>query len=688
MKIKSLRAKILMALIPIFIIAMVVLTLISYSYSKNQINLDTTQKMDKQLKLEISDIENRLNRHAKVAEGLAKTAEVSGNTLNKNQYENLVIKFTGTNTETFGTGVWYEPNKYDPRLKNFAPYACREEGKVVYLDDYNNDSYDYTKNDWYKIGKITGAEVAWSDAYMDDVTKISMVTATAPFYDGNKNFLGVATADIDLSTLQKDMKNIKVGSTGNAFLIDNHGTFIAGQDSTKIMKAKISNDSNSSFAKAGKLMLSSKNGSTSYTDNKGANKIYYGVVPETGWIVGLTISESELNDPTTALFTRLLFTAIIAIVLCILLISLFSRYLVKNLNKVNSFAKAVAEGDLTKRLDIKSEDEIGQMSGHLNNMAASMEKIIKSVLENTGNMSSSSEELSATAEELSAKYEIIDSSVKEINKEIDNLGTATEAVSASAKQVNATINDLANETNKGKDLSILIKTHATKVKTESKEKIANSALLYNEKYEKIINAMEQGKVVNEISDMANVIAGISEQTNLLALNAAIEAARAGEQGKGFSVVAEEVKKLAEKSTEMATSIQSTIIKVKNAFENLSENSGEILRYIDEIVKLDYEALGKTGEQYEMDSTKITDMYEKISSMADSINLAVNQVGISIQNTSESTTIAASSSSEIIASVEESTLAMEEVAIMAQSQADMAQSLFDLVNNFKVTQDKL
>lgn len=683
MKIKSLRTKILAALIPIFIIAMVVLTFISYYYSKNQINTDTAQKMDKQLKLEVSDIQNRLNRHAKVAEGLSKTAEVSGNVLNKDQYKSLVMKFTATNPETFGTGIWYEPNKYDVSLKNFAPYAYRENGQIVYLDDYNKDSYDYTKNDWYKIGKTTSNEVAWSDAYVDDVTKISMVTATAPFYDNNKNFLGVATADINLSTLQTDINNVKVGSTGKAFLVDSHGTYISVADSKKILKSKISDESNSSLAKAGELMLSSKNGSTTFTDKSGVNKVYYASVPETGWIVALSITESELNAPTNALFTKLLLAAIVAIILCILLISLFSRYLVKNLNLVNNFSKGVAEGDLTKRLNITTDDEIGQMGGHLNVMVTNMENIIKSVLDNTGNMSSSSEELSATAEELSAKYQVIDTSVKQINREIDNSSSATEVVSASVQEVNATINDLANETNKGKDLSILIKTHATKVKNESKEKIASSATIYNEKYEKIVNAMEQGKVVDEISNMASVIAGISEQTNLLALNAAIEAARAGDQGKGFSVVAEEVKKLAEKSTEMATSIQGTIIKVKIAFDNLSRNSSEILKYIDETVKLDYEALGQTGIQYETDSTQISDMYEKISVMADSINSAVNQVGISIQETAQGSISTASSSSEIIASVEESTLAMEQVAIMAQSQAEMAQTLFNLVNKFKV-----
>lgn len=683
MSFKSIKTKILITLIPIFLAATCIFTFISYDYGKKQIAVDLSDKMDKQVKFEVSDIENRLNRHAKVAEGLAKIAETSKNTLNKDAYKNLVIKFTGTNPETFGTGIWFEPNKYDPSLKNFAPYACRQNGTITYLDDYNDNSYDYTKNDWYQIGKNTTDQVVWSDAYVDDVTKISMVTATAPFYDDNKNFLGVATADIDLSTLQKDIKNVKVGTTGRAFLIDKSGTYISTSDSSKIMKTKITNESNKSFSKAGKTMLSAKSGVTSFQDDNGENQVYYSVVPETGWIVALTIPQKELDAPIYNLFYKLLLTGIITLLICIILILFLSRHIVKNIKKVNEFAGQVADGDLTKRLEIDTKDELGQMAGNLNIMATSMQDIIKSVVESTTNMSSASEELSATAEELSAKYDIIDGSVKQINQEIDNSSAATEEVSAAIQEINSTVNNLANETGKGKDLSFEIRNHATEVKLDSKKKIKNSDVLYKDRYDGIIKAIEEGKIVDEISNMADIISSIAEQTNMLALNAAIEAARAGEHGKGFSVVAEEVRSLAEQSSDTVAVIQSTIIKVKAAFENLSQNASEVLKFIDETVKNDYEALGHTGEQYESDSSKISSMYENIADMAEKINLSVNQVGEAIQNTADSTSKSANNSSEILLSVEESTKAMQDLSAMAEAQADMAQVLFNLVNKFRV-----
>ncbi|WP_234120232.1 methyl-accepting chemotaxis protein [Clostridium hydrogenum] len=683
MNLKSIKSKTLIILTPAIIIGMSILSSVSYYTSKKQILNDASIKMNNKLDFVISDINDRLDRHAKIAEALAKTAETNTNTLSKEQYKKYIMKMTATNSETFGTGIWFEPFKYDSKLKNFAPYAFRNNGTIVYSDDYNNPTYDYTKNDWYQIGKNTSKSYVWSDPYVDDVTKVSMVTATAPFYDSNNNFLGVATGDINLSTLQTMIKNIRVEKSGKAFLIDSKGTYIATSDSKKILKAKITDDTNESIKNAGKLMLSNKNGETTFNISNEKLNVYYASVPETGWIAAIVVPQSELDAPATNLLFKSIFTTIAVILVSIILILMCTNYIIKKLKKVNMFASSIAAGDLTHRIKFDSEDEISTMGNYLNKMAEDMKEIIQAILANTSGMSASSEELSATTEELSAKYELINSSVEKINTSISESSKSAIEVSSTIQEINTTIDKLTGETSSGKNLSSSIKNEALKVKEISKTRSSNSTILYKEKEEKILAAVEAGKIVNEIINMTDIISSISEQTNMLALNAAIEAARAGEQGKGFSVVAEEVRKLSEQTSDTVVHIKDTISKVKTAFENLSQNSKDLLSFIDETVTKDYSSFVKTGEQYENNSNTINELYEKISLRTIEINNAISEVSTLIQDTEAVTLNSSESSKEILSSVQESTAAIQEVAKMASEQSERAQDLFNLVNKFKI-----
>ena len=156
------------------------------------------------------------------------------------------------------------------------------------------------------------------------------------------------------------------------------------------------------------------------------------------------------------------------------------------------------------------------------------------------------------------------------------------------------------------------KERTNNMQNKAKLSIEEIEKLFLEKRQGIVQAIEDGKVVENIKIMADTIAGISEQTNLLALNAAIEAARAGEQGKGFSVVAEEVRKLAEQSSTAVDDIKDTIVKVQNAFENLSENSNEVLKFIQERVNPKFEEMVEVGKENYKDAEFVSKLSEEIS----------------------------------------------------------------------------
>lgn len=207
--------------------------------------------------------------------------------------------------------------------------------------------------------------------------------------------------------------------------------------------------------------------------------------------------------------------------------------------------------------------------------------------------------------------------------------------------------------------------------------------LYEEKQNSILNAIEQGKVVSEIGMIAQSIASIAEQTNLLALNANIEAARAGEHGKGFAVVSNEVRILAEQSAGYVKNIQNVVSNVQAAFDNLSGNSKDILYFINNNVKKDYDLLIEIGKKYENDAVYISDLSQNIASMSQELNASTEEVSAVAQNISENMKVTKNNSKEIQIGIEETNKAMEQVSIVAQNQAETAEKLTQLVLSFKI-----
>lgn len=366
-----------------------------------------------------------------------------------------------------------------------------------------------------------------------------------------------------------------------------------------------------------------------------------------------------------------------------LLAVLISRRLATQFKKILSFATSIGEGDLTQDINTTNKDEIGKLSAELSKSTNNIKELISEINSSTEKLSDFSQELSANTEEVYSKIDIAKYSTEEIFKGSEELSATTSEINYSIEEINENIGKLTEKSKKSNESGKEIQQRAIHTKEKVSLALQGTKSIFEEKNMKILTAIEKGKVVEEILFMADSIASISEQTNLLALNASIEAARAGEHGRGFAVVAEEVRKLAEESSTTVSDIQRIIKEVKGAFANLSENTKEILSYIENNVHPEYEMFMDTMVQYENDAINMSNMAMESEVSTEAISKIIEQATQSVKNVAETTKQSVAGTEEINETIKDIYVAIEEITKTTQTQAEISELLSNLVKKFKI-----
>ncbi|MCB2291651.1 methyl-accepting chemotaxis protein [Clostridium sp. CS001] len=681
-KIKSIKTVILISILPVVLISLVMMGSFSNYTSKKLITTEIENRMKHQLQETINLIDGDMEKHAQIAVDLGRFVGTSSLVLNKAEITKTQEAVISTNENTLGAGVWFEPYKFKKEIEFFGPYAYKEGGATKVTEEYATKEYNYPAQAWYTIGKNVEKSVAWKEPYYDETLKVTMTTATAPIFDGNKNFLGVTTADMSLEAIQANIKNIKVGETGKAMLIGKDGTYLAGVSDELSMKVKVMEDKNASMAKLGKDILQNKDGESYFEDENGKNLVYYKQIPGIEWNVVLSIPEKELYAPINKLLINIVILIIITCILVMVAVGIFSAYITKNIKEVNDLSRSIAEGDLTQIINVKSENEIGSMGNNLNKMNNNLKRLIQKISGSLENVVATAEELTASSDQTQQSAEQVSLAIQQVafgsaeqvdiandtTKIAGEIFTGMEQISNNIQEVTNTSIEASKRAGKGNEVVYL----AVEQMNNIQDKVAMSTQA----------VAVLGDKSKEIGSIVSLITSIAGQTNLLALNAAIEAARAGEQGKGFAVVADEVRKLAEQSGSAAGSISNLINEIQKEIVNAvgAMDNGTVA--VQDGISMVNQA-GKSFAEILKDINYIASQMQDVSAVTEEISAGTHNMLGAIENVAKISTESSGNAESVVAASEQQTALMKEVANAAENLTQMAVELQSLMSGFKL-----
>ena len=684
MKFKKIGTKMLVVILPVVILAMLLLTAVIGFSSRDIINDQIDSRMQEELSAQSGVMGEDLHTVSSMAQSISRVVATTYQTTSMDTYEKMLGELIQDNDMVSGSGLWFEPYAYQADAEYMGPYVYKDGDQLATTYDYSNAEYNYFAQEYYELAKAS-TEPVFTDPYYDETSDSIMSTCAMPILV-NDQFIGCVTVDIQLDAITTLVDNIKVGDAGRGMLLTAEGVYIGGAAGDKIQNSVVITEDKDApaLAKAAEKILAGDSGETSYKGSDGQINLYYSRVDATGWILIITMPNSELTQPIMQLLAKLFGICIVALIVVALVIIFSVNSISKGLNRVKAFAGSLAEGDFTvDPIQVKTQDELGVMGGSLNAMYDSNKDVISNIAEHATDIDEASTKLRSATTELSENFAEIKKNIEEVNNAMMTTSAATEEVNASTEEVLSNVNLLTEETQNSTAMAQEIRGRAKEVGETSRKSFESASTLAKQFEERLAESIENAKVVSSIEEMANVISEIAEQINLLSLNASIEAARAGEAGKGFAVVASEIGSLATSTAEAVGQIQKTISQVQNAFDSLTKDAQNMLGFVVNDVTPDYSNFVEVAKQYGEDAASIERTAENISNMSDNIKQIMQEVTAAVQSIAEATQDTTEVSGNMTEKVVVVADHVDNVSEMAEKEDVIARELTGVVSRFKL-----
>ena len=663
---KSIKTKMLLSIEAVVLVIIIGLSLISLIISSNALSNNTNKTMPTIAQEGAKIVSARVTEQLSI--------------LNQISYDNTVTDSTKSINDKISFLNEFVKNN------NYIKIGISDvSGNIEYT---NFSSGNIADREYFKRA-IKGEEVV-SDPLMSNTENRLIVVYAVPLKVDGK-IVGILTGTRDGNNISTIVNDITFGNTGKCFLISSSGVKIAHYD--KSLVTKMDNDFEnvkknpklSQLVDIEKKMVMKQKGIGTYEYNGAKKSISYAPVKDTDWSLAVVVENSEVQKELTTLMKYLIIFAALFLVIAFFIVYIISNTLAKRIKIATNYLVTISSGDFSKEINKKHlslKDEIGTMIKALDNMQSSIKEMLRSVIDNSGKIDADAQNLSSVSEEMSSSSEAVATAVQEVTK-----GTTTQAedlvsITETLNSFSDDLDSIAGSSKALDDGSREIAVHANESNSEMKKlytaiKKVNTTFKDFEK--KIIESSDNIGKVNEITEL---IDSIAEQTNLLALNAAIEAARAGEAGKGFSVVADEIRQLAEQSKESAANISSLVQGIYADNEAMVGTT----KVVSEEFNNQTVAVDKALVSFESIVSSVNNITPKIEAVNNAIE-KINGEKTSIINKVESAASIAeetsASSEEISASSEEMNSSSEEVSEAANNLSLRTKEMMDEVNKFKL-----
>ncbi|RZQ54659.1 chemotaxis protein [Pseudoalteromonas phenolica] len=454
------------------------------------------------------------------------------------------------------TGEYFKENERTSHFSDGRPYFAYKRG-------------------WWPeamaIGKLHVSPVS-VDANTGDVSAVIKL----PVYNSSRKLLGIAGIDLQMEQINQLVEQIRFQGQGYGFLLDNNLNVVHlskqtghklsitdegpnGKEGLDGLEKQFSNTSG--FRKLNSEIKNNESGTSIVTFKGQDYYVVYNSVkldePLLDWHVGVLIPVSFIEEPVNEAVMSTVIAFLVIITIVVLMILWATQMITKPIVSLADTMRDIAsgEGDLTRRINIESNDEVGQLASHMNTFIEKLRAMMQTTAQQASQLGHASEQLSSVSASTNSEIQQEKEQVDSVSAAVTEMAATVTEISRNAQEASQAAEQVQNMTNDGATRS----SQAQTVMTELANHIGDAA--------KVVAGLE--KETTNIGAVIDVINGIAEQTNLLALNAAIEAARAGEQGRGFAVVADEVRSLASRTQESTDDIRNMISRLQQIAQQAS-----------------------------------------------------------------------------------------------------------------------